>query len=193
MNQFHVFASPPAFDVAIRRVALTSGVRALRKPLWPLFPIGLPGGYITVAYATAHCLKRRGQHGGSAIVMSAWLGWLVHRGVKLILVRERPPERGRKRRFDSYPSGHTTGATALALTMARVLHREGAITNREAMAIAAGAPLVMGAYRVIADDHWATDVLAGWVLGAAISLMVSAPYTRPRCPRIRQARPKFAG
>jgi membrane-associated phospholipid phosphatase len=154
--------------------------------------MGLPGGYITVAYATGHWLKRRRRRGASAIVMSAWLGWLVHRGVKVFLVRERPPEPGRKRRFDSYPSGHTTGATALALTMARVLYREGVITKREAVAIAAGAPLVMGAYRVIADEHWATDVLSGWVLGTALSLMAAAPYTRARRRRIRRARPRFA-
>jgi undecaprenyl-diphosphatase len=183
----YVFETPPAFDRAVRRLALSPGVRALRKPLWPLFPVGLPGGYITVAYATAHWLKRRGRGGGSAIVMSAWLGWLVHRGVKLVLVRARPPEPGRQPRFDSYPSGHTTGATALALTMARVLYHEGAITKREAVAIAAGAPLMMGAYRIIADDHWATDVLAGWVLGAAISLTVMVPYKPPRRPRIRRA------
>src|ERR1041384_760399 len=127
MNQLHVFESPPAFDLAVRRIALSPRVRALRKPLWPLFPLGLPGGYITIAYATAHRLNRRHRDGGAEIVLSAWLGWLVHRGVKLILVRERPPEPQRKRRFDSYPSGHTTGATALALTMARVLYREGVI------------------------------------------------------------------
>ena len=29
----------------------------------------------------------------------------------------------------------------------------------------------MGAYRVLADDHWATDVVGGWLVGAAIGLV----------------------
>lgn len=173
-------------------MALSPRVRVLRGPLRPLFPIGLPGGYIAMAYVTAHTLKLRRKHGGSAIVMSAWLGWLVHRGVKVVLVRERPHERGRLRRFDSFPSGHTTGATALALTTARVLYREGVISKRRALAIAAGAPLVMGCYRIIADEHWATDVIGGWILGSVIAATVLAPSTRARHPRIRRARQRSA-
>ena len=84
-------------------------------------------------------------------------------------LRERPHRNGR-RRYDSFPSGHTTGATALALTTAYVLHRERLISTRRAVALAVGAPAIMGAYRVIADDHWATDVFAGWVLGSAVAL-----------------------
>jgi undecaprenyl-diphosphatase len=176
----------------MRRAALAPRVRALRAPLWPLFPLGLPGGYITIAYLASRGLRRRGRHGGGEIVASAWLGWLVHRAVKLVLVRERPPEPGRKRRFDSYPSGHTTGATALALTMARVLRRERVISAPQAIAIACGAPRVMGVYRVIADDHWATDVVGGWVLGGAIAVTVAASSRRARRPRIRRARSRSA-
>ena len=43
-----------------------------------------------------------------------------------------------------------------------------------AVAIGSGAPLLMGAYRVIADDHWATDVAGGWLLGGAIGLACNA-------------------
>jgi membrane-associated phospholipid phosphatase len=56
------------------------------------------------------------------------------------------------------------------LTLAEVLRREGFISTRRAAAIAIGAPALMGAYRVIADDHWATDVIGGWMLGGAIAL-----------------------
>ena len=193
MRHIHVFETPTALDLAARRAALMPGIRALRRPLWPLFPIGMPGGYLTVAYATSHWLKRWNLRGGSEIVVSAWLGWVVHRAIKVVLVRERPPERGRRRRFDSFPSGHTTGATSLALTMARVLEREGVISRRAAMAIAASAPAMMGMYRVIADEHWTTDVIAGWVLGAAIAATVSATSTRGRRPRLRPAPRLSAG
>ncbi|HXT16125.1 MAG TPA: phosphatase PAP2 family protein [Gemmatimonadaceae bacterium] len=187
-----IIEHPTPLDVAIRRVALRPGIRALRAPLWPLFPLGLPGGYITIAYATSHQLKRQRLNGGAEIVTSAWLGWIVHRAVKLVVERERPHERGRRRRFDSWPSGHTTGATALALTMARVLYRERVITKRQAIAIATGVPLVMGAYRIIADEHWTTDVMGGWAVGTAIAAMVAAPYMRARGPRVRRVRRRSA-
>lgn len=165
---------PPRIDRRARRLARSRPGRALDAVMWPLFPIGLPGGYITIAYATARALHRRGQRGGPAIVTSAWLGWLVHRAAKLVYRRERPRRPGIKRRTDSYPSGHTTGATSLSLTTAYVLHRQRLISLPRAAAIATIPPIVMGAYRVISDEHWATDVVGGWLLGSAIAFGCSA-------------------
>jgi undecaprenyl-diphosphatase len=142
--------------------------------MWPLFPIGLPGGYIAIAYALAHWLHRRRRRGGPAIVTSAWLGWLAHRGFKHFYVRRRPLRPDDRPRFDSYPSGHTTGATALATAVAYVLHRERLISHRTATAIRVAAPSVMGLYRVLADEHWATDVIGGWALGAAVGVGCTA-------------------
>jgi membrane-associated phospholipid phosphatase len=174
------FDRPTALDRRVRRVTQTPGMDGARTLLAPLFPIGLPGGYIAIAYATSLWLRRRRRKGGPAIVASAWLGWLAHRAMKVGYRRERPPRAGERRRTDSFPSGHTTGATALALTTARVLHREGLISPQKALAIAIGAPFTMGAYRVIADDHWATDVIGGWLLGAAIALACTHDRRRPR-------------
>ena len=118
---------------------------------------------------------------------AAWLGWLVHRAVKLGYRRERPLRPGVRRRTDSYPSGHTTGTTALALTLAYVLRREGLMSFRRAAAIAIVPPAIMGAYRVIADDHWATDVIGGWLLGGTIALTCSAiTGTESRSSRVRR-------
>lgn len=165
---------PPLIDRRVRRLARSRPIRSMKKLLSPLFPLGLPGGYIAIAYATAHGLHRRGQRGGPAIVTSAWLGWLVHRAAKLVITRRRPHRRGAKPRNDSYPSGHTAGATALALTTAYVLRRRRLISLPSAVAIASIAPTVMGAYRVIDDEHWATDVVGGWLLGGAIALTCNA-------------------
>jgi undecaprenyl-diphosphatase len=200
---------PPPIDRRVRRVARSRRVRAMNKFLWPLFPLGLPGGYITIAYATANALRRRRHAGGPAIVASAWLGWLVHRAAKLALKRERPRRRGMRRRTDSYPSGHTTGATAMSLTTAYVLRRCRLISRPSALALASIPPIVMGAYRVIDDEHWATDVVGGWLLGTAIGLgcnavladavgggarQVTGSAGSPRAPRRRGHRepPTFA-
>jgi membrane-associated phospholipid phosphatase len=165
---------PPLIDRRTRRIARSRSIRKMKKVMSPLFPLGLPGGYITIAYMTARALRRRGQPGGPAIVTAAWLGWLAHRAAKLVYTRQRPRRRGARRRMDSYPSGHTTGATALALTTAYVLRRRRLISQPVAIATASIAPIVMGAYRVIDDEHWATDVIGGWLLGTAVGLGCNA-------------------
>ena len=179
------FNRPTRIDRRVRRMARAKSMNGVRVLLSPLFPIGLPGTYITVAHATSYWLRRRRKHGGPAIVSAAWLGWLVHRAVKLGYRRERPLRPGVRRRTDSYPSGHTTGTTALAFTLGYVLFREGVISKRSAAAIAIGAPVLMGAHRVIADDHWVTDVVGGWMLGGAIALAVSGAARRPRVSPLR--------
>jgi membrane-associated phospholipid phosphatase len=167
------FDDPSAFDRRIRRLARARSMNVARAALSPLFLVGLPGGFITIAHATAYWLRRKRRRGGPAIVTAAWLGWLAHRTVKLGYRRERPLRPGVRRRTDSYPSGHTTGTTALALTLAYVLRRERLVSFGRAAAIAIVPPAAMGAYRVIADDHWATDVIGGWLLGGAIAALAS--------------------
>ena len=184
-----VIGGPPALDARIRRAAQTPAGRVAARAMSPLFPVGLPGGYITIAYATARWLHRRDRHGGGSIVVSAWMGWILHRAVKTVLVRRRPPMPRARARYDSFPSGHTTGTTALAVTTAIVLRRERLISRERAALIGIGAPLAMGLYRVIADDHWATDVLGGWALGSAIALLSLTDHrlnSRRAPPRVRR-------
>jgi membrane-associated phospholipid phosphatase len=163
---------PTALDRAARRVARSPRIRLARPMLAPLFPIGLPGAYIPIAYATAFWIQHRLRHGGPAIVAAAWAGWLGHRAAKIAFVRSRPS--GKKPRLDSYPSGHTTGATALALTIGHVLAREGLLSLPASVALAVGASGIMGVSRVVADDHWITDVIGGWLFGGALGGAVCA-------------------
>ena len=199
------FDDPPAIDRRIRRAANAPALRPVAAVMWPMFPIGLPGGYITIGYLLARSLRRRRRAGGPAIVTSAWAGWLVHRAIKVVYRRQRPLRGGRPRRTESFPSGHTTGTTALSITAARVLAREGVISRNAAIALAVLPPVVMGTYRVLADDHWATDVVGGWLVGATIGLACDAALGETRSPRVlealrrrgprrvRQARSTFAG
>jgi undecaprenyl-diphosphatase len=179
---------PARVDRRVRRAMQTPTMHRVRELLRPLFPLGLPGAFIPAAHLTARALERRGRAGGPAIVASAWLGWLGQRGFKLFYRRERPRRRGVRRRTDSYPSGHTAGITAVALSSAVVLGRRGVITRRAAWSLAVGAPLVMGAYRVIDDEHWTTDVVGGWLFGAAIALGCDALLGDAGGREIRRAR-----
>jgi membrane-associated phospholipid phosphatase len=168
------FDGPNTLDLEVRSFVASRVPRRTARILAPLFPIGLPGGYITIACITALALRKRGHSGGPAIAASACLGWVAHRGVKLVYRRRRPSRPTVRDRTDSYPSGHTTGVTALATTTALVLRRQGVGSAAQQLAIGIGAPALMGAYRVVADDHWATDVFGGWLLGAAIGMACNA-------------------
>ena len=70
-------------------------------------------------------------------------------------------------RATSFPSSHAT--TIAALTLAIGLLAPG----RWAVVVAAAAGLAIGALRVFAGAHYASDVLAGWLLGC--SIMVATP------------------
>lgn len=175
---------PMTIDVLARHAAHRRSMRRLARLLWPLFPLGLPGGYITLAYLLERRIARRTGRRAREIPRAAWAGWLVHRAFKLFYRRERPRRPGAPRRSDSYPSGHTTATTAVALTVANVLAQRHLVSRPKAVALGVVPPALMGVYRVLADDHWATDVIGGWLLGAAI-----AETAIRRSPRLRRGAP----
>ena len=87
----------------------------------------------------------------------AWHGSdRMWRGRIMQVLRDLPEDRG-----------HTT--TIAALTLAIGLLAPG----RWAVVVAAAAGLAIGALRVFAGAHYASDVLAGWLLGC--SIMVATP------------------
>ncbi len=70
----------------------------------------------------------------------------------------------------SFPSGHvseTTTATALLCTQHLMLQLYGAPWDATTCASAIAADGVVAVLRMVADDHWATDILGGAALGAA--------------------------
>ena len=95
--------------------------------------------------------------------------------IKLIADRPRPDLVSH---FDlvyssSFPSGHSTMAPVVYLTLAVIL--AAGEPRREVRALMFGCAVAVivavGLSRVYLGVHWPTDVLAGWVLGAAIALV----------------------
>ena len=82
--------------------------------------------------------------------------------------------RGRSNEFEAFPSGHTTAATAIALTTAYVLARQRTVEPLEALGFGVSVPLIIGLCRVAADEHWTTDVIGGWIGGAAVAAGAAA-------------------
>jgi membrane-associated phospholipid phosphatase len=70
----------------------------------------------------------------------------------------------------SFPSGHvseTTTATALICTQHLTMHLYGAPWDGVTCASAVTADATVAVLRMMADDHWATDILGGAALGFA--------------------------
>jgi membrane-associated phospholipid phosphatase len=75
----------------------------------------------------------------------------------------------------SFPSGHTAGVTAEALSVGYILSREKLISP-SVLALVLGWPLVVGAMRLYRDRHWASDILAGWIAGAGVAAASAVLY-----------------
>jgi undecaprenyl-diphosphatase len=75
----------------------------------------------------------------------------------------------------SFPSGHSTVATATYLLLAVIV--SSLETNRSmkalAFAVAALLSVVIGFSRVFLGVHWPSDVIAGWCLGAAWAILAA--------------------
>jgi undecaprenyl-diphosphatase len=91
---------------------------------------------------------------------------------KRLFGRIRPPHADAVPPFEtspSFPSGHTLNAFVIAGIVAYILilrqHRK--VARIATITIAAVFALTIGLSRVFLGHHWFTDVLAGWLIGAA--------------------------
>jgi undecaprenyl-diphosphatase len=117
------------------------------------------------------------------------VGGTASNALKAWADRPRPPRSGwliAQAGGASFPSGHTTTATAgylgLATAVAAVTHRR---RTRVTVGVLGAAMAVgVGWTRVQLGVHWPSDVLAGWILGAATVATVTAAAARlDRRPR----------
>lgn len=167
---------PTPFDRAAYDWARRHYDRRLVFAQRPLEILGLPGLYIPIAFLVAHRLRRKRRGGGVSIVNAALGGWVALRLSRAVIHRPRPPRPpGRGPKSEStFPSGHTTGVTALAVVAATVLRDEQMLTATRSALIGIGLPLAIAANRVYVREHWVTDILGGWTLGLAAAMAVLA-------------------
>jgi undecaprenyl-diphosphatase len=129
---------------------------------------------ITLATVAILAMKRRRLQ---ALIFAATVvgGQLLAEAIKLIADRPRPDL---VTRFDlvyssSFPSGHSTMAPVVYLTLAAILAAGEPRRDVRVLifSLAVAMTVAVGLSRVYLGVHWPTDVLAGWVLGAAIALV----------------------
>lgn len=140
---------------------------------------------LTVSLVAALTLWFRGARRVAVpLALAAMLAPLTTRPIKPLFGRLRPGYVDDGGRSFSFPSGHTTMATAVALTLAYVMARE-RIAPRLAPALAVLFVLAVGASRVYLHEHWVTDVLGGLAMGTAIAAACGTAY---EIARIRSRR-----
>jgi len=119
-------------------------------------------------------LEHTGKVGLTGIVATA----LVAEVIKRQLCRARPADCGDASEWGtegarSFPSGHAGTAFATAAAIACT------VDDRRIGAAAFAAAGVLAAGRAIADRHWASDILAGAVLGTAVTMLAAMWLGRP--------------
>ena len=83
----------------------------------------------------------------------------------------------------SFPSGHAlTSALGAAVFLLVLLPRVGdrRVGRATLWTVAAAVPLLTGLSRVALGVHWASDVVAGWLLGVAVVAVTAAAYLARR-------------
>ena len=156
-------------DRALRRLQRHPATGPRRAVATGVKRIALPECQLIAAAAIAIAMRRARVPGGGAVMGAAVAVFLADRASKRFTDRRRPPGYHGNKSYESFPSGHTAATTALTLTVARVLEREGLAEPWIARLVAAALIGIVGESRLVLDEHWPTDVLAGGLLGAAVS------------------------
>ncbi|MDH5671127.1 MAG: phosphatase PAP2 family protein [Myxococcales bacterium] len=117
---------------------------------------------------------RRGAEDLFAVAEAVLATQALTHSVKLLSARKRPETYLRLHRaYDSnqsFFSGHSSNSAAIAASAATVSHLRGYPFRTVVLAVGTVFSLTVGLLRVVALKHWASDVLVGWLVGAALGV-----------------------
>lgn len=110
------------------------------------------------------------------------LSTVLQQGLKSAVGRERPqwPDPVDSAHYAAFPSGHAMTAMvscALLLWLLR-RHEPGPLVWRTALVVAWVSVIGVGVTRLYLGVHWLSDVLGGWLLGAALAGFSIAGFAR---------------
>lgn len=158
-----------ALDLRLARYAARHATRASTDVLKAISELGGTRGVILIACLAAgfELIRRPGR------ALVPFLGLVVggqfalSNGIKYVVERARP-DISRLTGFAgaSFPSGHSTAASATLAAVALVMTRgRSRSVKMWAAGVAAGVAAMVGMTRVLLGVHWFTDVVAGLLLG----------------------------
>jgi undecaprenyl-diphosphatase len=171
-----------ALDVPLLHAAMrlrSPAVDAVAAGVAYLFgPVGMP--LMAVAAILVLSLRRRSLT-PLILIAAAGIGSLLMTiAGKDIIGRHRPLMVDAVPPYEtspSFPSGHTLNATVIAGVVGYLiwLRRHAIAAKVASIAVPILIAVVVGLTRILLGAHWFTDVLAGWLLGAAwLALVVTA-------------------
>lgn len=124
--------------------------------------------------AVAFLLIQRKRLSALLLVLGLAGGVALSEGLKGLFERERPPAafQAVETLNASFPSGHTLLATVFYLSIGVMLTRAFPSARLKAFVLGAAMTVAMliGLTRAYLGAHWASDVFAGWCVGAAWSM-----------------------
>lgn len=176
-----------AVDEEIREETAPPPGSPVRQTAQKLAPIGKWWTYLPAALGIAGYLvatrRRNGARGerpalagASAVAAAGAMTFLASRAFDEWLPQPPPPPGHADRTKPVFPSGHAMGPSAVGLTAAYVLAREGRASARSAVPIAALLPLATAATRLLDEKHWASDIAGGYLGGIAVAASCLAAY-----------------
>ncbi len=168
-----------ALDLSVLKALRVGGdPHALIGPKWlhlaatditALGSVTVLGLIILLAFALLASLRRWTE--SVLLVAGAGGGLLISQGLKRVFERERPDlvYRAVEAVNASFPSGHAMLSAVVFLTLGVLAARFAEKRRVKVLAVGAAVlvSLLVGMSRVYLGVHWASDVLAGWCVGAA--------------------------
>ena len=164
-------------DVAAQRTAATTDI--VRVITWA------GSAFLLVPLALIGCLAfaRAGLRGEAlAVALSLGGAMLISDAVKLLVSRPRPPvEHLQAVTGSSFPSGHTTQASAFWFSLVFAMPAAGASPRQTRVAggLASLIVLAVATSRVYLGVHYPSDVVAGMLLGTGWAIYVSRCLREP--------------
>jgi membrane-associated phospholipid phosphatase len=131
-----------------------------------------------------------GQARGSLAVLANSVGWtaastewlkvLVHRKRPVLYTGDAAAAAPYRTNQQSFPSGHTSVAFAVATSYLAIAQREHLPHRTRNATVLFGSATAIGALRMVGGKHFPTDVIGGALLGSSIGWLVGAVH--PRSP-----------
>ena len=146
----------------------------------PVTLLSMPVLIVSATAGLVWWLRRDGRNTAALVVaITPVVAATVGQSFTMFFEQRNPPDKAGAPKGEaveaSFPSGHTTGVTAEALSIAYILQNEG-LASPPILAALLGWPLLVGATRIYRDRHWLSDVLAGWAAGTAVAAASAILY-----------------
>ncbi|MFC1642828.1 phosphatase PAP2 family protein [Myxococcota bacterium] len=187
-----VLAAVPPSHVRAMDAECLRGAQTLRSPALTVVGLALTalgeGAFLTLVVLGGSLVLRRSGSGEVALLLSSGiLAAAVTHAIKFAVARPRPQlvERVVEAAGYAFPSGHTFGAAAVYLALAVGLGRRCLRWRIQLVALAWLVVIGVGASRVYLGVHYPTDVIAGWLLGAATVTLLQRHLIRRQGPRVQ--------